>query len=168
VTKSGLRKFKRASGGQLSRQSSDRFRENQSRLEAAAATLTGETSVRLPPICFMTLSTIASPRPPPAPTVHPRTKGFFRVSRVSDEMTAPPLSRRICRSRPTTISIGSRSDALRDESPPGSRTPLRVGREIDEVAVGDAQPVVHLRYHLHRGTAEAIAACATGLESERA
>jgi len=47
--------------------------------------MTGEMSVRLPPICFMTLSTMASPRPPPAPTEHPRTKGFFRVSAVAHD-----------------------------------------------------------------------------------
>src|ERR1700730_16692855 len=69
--------------------------------------MTGEMRVRLPPICFMTLSTMASPRPPPAPTDDPRTKGLFRASRVSEEMTATPLSSRICRPRSITISIGS-------------------------------------------------------------
>ena len=50
----------------------------------------GDKSMRLPPI-GQTVSTMASPRPPPAPTEHPRTKGFFRVSRVSEGMTAAPV-----------------------------------------------------------------------------
>src|SRR3984957_17253951 len=66
----------------------------------------GENKAKLPPICFMTLSTIARPRPPPPPIDEARTNGFLRVFRVSAGIILEPLSSRI-RSYSTIISIGS-------------------------------------------------------------